>query len=64
MFCLDLGHRQGIPSLELAQHTSAGNLVLATFLPMKKSPLCLPAFLPFLPGNISHLASHIFLVKR
>lgn len=50
MVRLGLGHHQGFPSLELAQHVSAGNLVLVIFFPMKKSPLlpiCLPPFPPW-----------------
>lgn len=55
MVCSGLGRGQGFPSLELAQHVSAGNLCLATSLPMKKSPP-LP---PFRSGNI-HFTSQIF----
>lgn len=58
-----LGHHQGFSSLGVAQHISAGNVGLAAFLPMVKCPLCLSVFLPFFPGNSSHLTSQIFLDK-
>lgn len=64
MICWGLGHHQGFPSSELAQHVSAGCLFLATFLPMKKSSLCLSVFLPFRAWNIRHLTSQIFLDKE
>lgn len=50
MFCLDLGHRQWIPSLELAQHISAADVAGFSYISSHEKipslPTCFPAFPP------------------
>lgn len=51
MFCLDLGHHQGIPSLELAQHISAADVAGFSYISshekIPRLPTCFPSFHPW-----------------